>query len=297
MKNHPLADAFPLMEGEPFDELVADIRDHGLHHPVTLFEGMILDGRNRWRACQQLNIPHTEVRYTGDDPVAFVVSENLRRRMLSPRQAALAAERLATVKRGAPLGNKRAAKTEPAFAGSVPESEHYVSIPEAAALTGASTATVERVRQVRTHGVPAVVAALETGEMSPWTASQLSRKPPEEQQQIMDSTPIQKVAAAVSPPRSKPPVASGPEAASPGTTGARRRASTGYTPLYQMAAQMDPRRHGLGVVKVVLKHWQENRGAVPELDPGELSVFLADLKQARQNLSTLIHLIEKETER
>jgi ParB-like nuclease domain len=89
LRFHPLADIFPLMEGAEFDALVADIKANGLREPIVLYEGKILDGRNRFRACLEAGIdPMVEENYGDDigDPAAYVVSANIRRRHLRPEQ-------------------------------------------------------------------------------------------------------------------------------------------------------------------------------------------------------------------
>ena len=49
---HEIADLFPLMEGKGYEELKADIAEHGVREPITLWEDKILDGRG---AKQDLN--------------------------------------------------------------------------------------------------------------------------------------------------------------------------------------------------------------------------------------------------
>lgn len=91
-KVHPVADAFPLIEGDEFDALVADIDEHGLIEPVVLAPDgdTIVDGRNRYRACEKAGRdpvfttlgPH----YTDVELVAYIISTNLRRRHLTVGQ-------------------------------------------------------------------------------------------------------------------------------------------------------------------------------------------------------------------
>ncbi len=78
-KIHPAAQAFPMMDKLRYGGLLEDIREHGLRVPIVLCEGMILDGRNRAKACAELGIePRTE-EYTGD-PWQYVWSLNGQRR-------------------------------------------------------------------------------------------------------------------------------------------------------------------------------------------------------------------------
>ncbi len=93
MKFHRYSEIFPLIEGTALDELVADIKAHGLREKIWLYEGKILDGRNRFLACQKAKIDPHYRKYTGDDPLAFVVSLNIQRRHLSESQRAMAASR------------------------------------------------------------------------------------------------------------------------------------------------------------------------------------------------------------
>jgi hypothetical protein len=98
---HPFADVFHLLDGREFDELVTDIRTHGQREPIVLHEGKILDGRNRFLACRAAGIEPIMAEYTGDDPLAYVISANIMRRHLTTQQRAAIAAELATMKSGA----------------------------------------------------------------------------------------------------------------------------------------------------------------------------------------------------
>jgi hypothetical protein len=91
---HPLADFFPPMEGAEFDALVADIKAHGVREPIKLFDGMILDGRNRYRACVELNWEPPCHNLSGIDPAVYVISANIHRRHLNAEDKRKVIEKL-----------------------------------------------------------------------------------------------------------------------------------------------------------------------------------------------------------
>jgi len=60
-----------------------------------MYEGKILDGRNRFKACQEVGVELITREYTGSNPVGFVLSLNKERRNLTKGQlAAIAVEAL-----------------------------------------------------------------------------------------------------------------------------------------------------------------------------------------------------------
>ena len=98
MEFHPIASIFPLMDDESLDSLAADIRQNGLREPIWLFEGKVLDGRNRSTACLLAGVkPETrEFAGTRAQALAFVWSENVERRHMDSGKIAVSlAKRIA----------------------------------------------------------------------------------------------------------------------------------------------------------------------------------------------------------
>jgi len=89
---HPIANIFPLIEGEEFDKLFYDVRTFGVREPVWLYEGKILDGRNRYLAAKKAGVPFERKTYGGTaiEAIHFVWSLNRTRRHMTPSQAAIA---------------------------------------------------------------------------------------------------------------------------------------------------------------------------------------------------------------
>ena len=88
---HPFANLFPMIEGKEFDQLRDDIAVQGILEPIRLYQGMILDGRNRYAAGKaaghQFSVDDF-VHWEGTlaEAEQWVISTNLHRRHLSAKQ-------------------------------------------------------------------------------------------------------------------------------------------------------------------------------------------------------------------
>lgn len=95
MKKHKF-NIFPEAKKEDFERLKSDIEANGFDksQPITTYEGEILDGWNRLKACQELTIAPVFTKFNGSDvdAIAFVMRTNKRRNLNSGQWATIAAE-------------------------------------------------------------------------------------------------------------------------------------------------------------------------------------------------------------
>ena len=149
IKIHPLADMIPLMLEEQFQELKSDIEENGLKTDIILYQDKILDGRHRYRACEELEIKPKFKEYEGESPASYVLSLNTKRRDLSPSQrAAIAVNFLPEIEKEA---KKRmlAGKADPSP--KVGQGEKGKSSKKAAEQVGAGKTYVSDAKKIKTQ--------------------------------------------------------------------------------------------------------------------------------------------------
>lgn len=202
LKAHPFAEAFPLITGEAFADLVEDIREHGIRDAIVMLDREILDGRNRYAALNFL-VESGEVlgegwghrageplapealdppqlwfsafnRAINGDPLAWVVSKNLKRRHLDESQRGLVAGRIATMRQG-----ERTDLAEPSA--NLPK----VSTAAAAKALNVSERQVTAGRKVAQQGTEDLQRAVESGAVSLSTAEAVASLPADEQAEIV----------------------------------------------------------------------------------------------------------------
>lgn len=152
MKIHPIAKLFPPMSPQEFAALKADIKQHGLSEPILVWKGQIVDGKDRWRACNELGVQPVYRQWESEEsPERYVVSMNVMRRHLPAAVRALLAAKLARIPKG---GNQHASQ------------EASMSQAEAAARFKVSRSSVQRAKTIEESGIAGLQKALMTGKIT-----------------------------------------------------------------------------------------------------------------------------------
>ena len=93
LEHHEASTIFPIMEEGQYQELKKDIQKNGLLNPIVMYQGKVLDGRHRYRACLELKVDLKFTTFTNTTIEApeFVMSQNMARRHMTKSQCAAAA--------------------------------------------------------------------------------------------------------------------------------------------------------------------------------------------------------------
>lgn len=86
LEQHAFSAVFPAISGAQFDVLRKSLLESGLHHPIMLFEGKVLDGWQRYRVCCEAGIkPHFEA-FAGNDRAALMYVVAVNQHRVAPEQ-------------------------------------------------------------------------------------------------------------------------------------------------------------------------------------------------------------------
>jgi len=140
---HPLAEVFPLMDDDQFQSFVDDIGQRGQRESIKVWNGQVIDGRNRQIAViwngHSPDYRDVSGEYTEDELADYVWSLNFERRHLNPSQQAMAAQRM----------KEATGKTTK----------------EVVQQTGSSDRMVKRAARVKDKGCPELIRAVESGDI------------------------------------------------------------------------------------------------------------------------------------
>lgn len=163
MKQHPLSSAFPAMPDDQFESLKDSISNIGVQEPITVFEGMVLDGWHRFTAANEVGAQCPTVELGDVDPQDFVIAKNKARRHITASQLAAAV---------VAVYGWRAAGRNPAPGAGLDKTSQQL-----ADMAGVSERTIRQAKVVEAKATPEVKEAVKAGVMSVKKAAETVNPP------------------------------------------------------------------------------------------------------------------------
>ncbi len=180
----PEVDIFNKMSDEEFKGLKRSIKENGLRDPIARQNGKIIDGRHRFKACQELGIQPTYIDLDASvSGIKYCVDKNLFRRHLSEFDKVEVAQKIGLL----PIGSNQ----HTAVAGR--------SQGDMAKLLNTSPDTMQRGNKILRNGSEELKAAVRAGNISVSVGAVLSDLPKDKQTLVAkgDVQSITKIATAM----------------------------------------------------------------------------------------------------
>lgn len=182
-EQHPLSAAFPAMSEAEYAALIDSVTAIGVQNPITIYEGMVLDGWNRYRATQELGYDCPSVELGDVDPRDFVIAQNKARRHVTQAQLAMAVTAVHSWK---PAGN-------PEFVQSGTQCRVEKSTAELAEISGVGERTIRQAKAVQTNATPEIQDAVKRGEVGLPKAAEIAKLPLAEQAAALKAPMVRRV--------------------------------------------------------------------------------------------------------
>jgi len=175
MELHPACALFPPLPEEQLCALADDIKARGQLEPIEIWQGRIIDGRNRWLACEKAGVrPITRDYEAADEAevISEIVSRNLKRRHLSETERARLGSKLVGMyeeaasarKKGGQFGVYGARRSATTDEGE-PASKPARASESAARDVNVSPRMVQQARTLDRHATPELQALVDAGEV------------------------------------------------------------------------------------------------------------------------------------
>ena len=161
--------AFPAMTPEEYQALTDSIIEIGVQNPITLYEGMVIDGWHRYTAATEAGLPCPSVELGDVDPKDFVMAQNKARRHITQAQLAMATT---SVYAWRPEGRPQ---------NSTLNVELGKSTAQLAEIAGVHANTITQAKTVQTRATPEVQEAVRRGEVGLPKAAAIAKLPAAEQ--------------------------------------------------------------------------------------------------------------------
>jgi len=201
--NQKFKGLIPPIAKDEFDLLKESIVTSGVREPILTWQGVIIDGHNRYAICQKYNIPFEtkELSFADEDEaVVFIIKNQLGRRNLTDFNKVNLALQLENVFKDIANKNKenaikKAQQFNPNLAGKISEELFLPNLAktintreEIAKIAGVGYGTIYKVKKIKDNAVEEIKQELskQDGKISINAAEAISSLPKDEQKKIIN---------------------------------------------------------------------------------------------------------------
>ncbi len=200
---HPIADKFDMLEESALASLADSIGREGQAIPCVVWGDYLVDGRNRWRACERAGVtPKIERRQFANEAECgrWIIAVNKDRRHLTISQLAWICTEpdVISLYREEARERQEASRAKPgeraderaSAPANLRERHEREAVAQAAAAFGVSARSAQSAQAVRARGTDELALAVREKRMAVSVAAEVSKLPAEKQREVVERAAV-----------------------------------------------------------------------------------------------------------